>query len=99
MELTIRDWMVVIGAGLILVVLVDAGRRLVRERRTAIRLNTKARFGGAIDDDDSFNLLAELPNGGARIVKSGDLSPQVSVSIDDPGGNSGDVDRAKSRDI
>ena len=97
MELTIRDWMVIIGAGLILVVLVDAGRRLVRERRTAIRLNTKARFGGAIDDDDSFNLLAELPNGGARIVKSGDLSPQVSVSIDDPGGNSGEVDRAKSR--
>ena len=98
MELTIRDWMVVIGAGLILVVLVDAGRRLVRERRTAIRLNTKARFGGAIDDDDSFNLLAELPNGGARIVKSDDLSPQASAAIDDLGGDSGDADSTKSRE-
>ena len=98
MELTIRDWMVVIGAGLILVVLVDAGRRLVRERRTAIRLNTKARFGGAIDDDDSFNLLAELPNGGARIVKSDDLSPQASAAIDDLGGDSGDADTTKSRE-
>ena len=30
MDLTIRDWMIVIGAGLILLVLADAVRRVIR---------------------------------------------------------------------
>ena len=80
-QLTIRDWMVIIGAGLILAVLVDAVRRVWRERRAEVRLNAKITRA---DEDDReevpFNLLAELPNGGARIVARDDLQPLDEVS-------------------
>lgn len=38
MELTLRDWMVIVGVLLILAVLLDAGRRILRERRAEVRL-------------------------------------------------------------
>ena len=76
MELTIRDWMVVIGAGLILAVLVDAARRVYRERRSEVRLNARiSRRDEPSEEDEAFNLLSELPNGGARIVTRDDLAP------------------------
>ena len=81
MELTIRDWMVIIGAGLILAVLVDAARRIIRERRTEIRLNAKVRRADDAADDESFNLLAELPNGGARIVGRDDLAAPAGAAV------------------
>lgn len=75
-QLTIRDWMVIIGAGLILAVLVDAARRVWRERRAEVRLNAKiTRVDEDERDEEPFNLLAELPNGGARIVARDDLQP------------------------
>lgn len=74
MELTIRDWMIVVGAAMVLVVLVDAMRRIYRERKTEIRLNAKVSRQGNHEDTE-FNLLSELPNGGARIVRRHDLSP------------------------
>ena len=75
MDLTIRDWMIVIGAGLILLVLADAVRRVYQDRRSEVRMNAKIsrRDEADDDDDDAFNLLHELPNGGARIVQRGDL--------------------------
>ena len=81
MELTIRDWMVIIGAGLILAVLVDAARRIIRERRTEIRLNAKVRRADDAADDEPFNLLAELPNGGARIVGRDDLAAPAGAAV------------------
>ena len=84
MELTIRDWMIIVGAGLVLAVLVDAIRRIYRDRQTEIRLNAKV-GGGEHGDEDEFNLLSELPNGGARIVRRNDLSPHASDSKDDGG--------------
>jgi len=82
MELTIRDWMILVGAGMVFIVLVDALRRIYRDRQTEIRLNAKARRDTQWDDDE-FNLLAELPNGGARIVCREDLSP-ADNEIDEP---------------
>lgn len=83
MELTIRDWMVIIGAGLILAVLVDAARRVYRERRKEVRLNARiTRCDEPGDDDDEFNLLSELPNGGARIVTRDDLMPGSETADD-----------------
>jgi cell division protein ZipA len=75
MDLTIRDWMIVVGAGLILLVLADAVRRVYQDRRSEVRMNAKiSRRDEAVDDDDdAFNLLHELPNGGARIVQRDDL--------------------------
>lgn len=79
MELTIRDWMVIIGAGLILAVLADAARRVYRDRRSEVRLNAKIHRSDAPEDaDDAFDLLSELPNGGARIVRRSDLAPETS---------------------
>jgi len=73
-QLSIRDWMVILGGVMIAAVLVDAGRRLWRERRAEIRLNARIdRSKSDSNDDDTFNLLTELPNGGARIVRRDDL--------------------------
>ncbi|MBT4519522.1 MAG: cell division protein ZipA [Halieaceae bacterium] len=71
MDLTIRDWMVIIGVLLILAVLLDAYRRVRRDRRTGIRaapLNMEEREVGA-----DIKRFKELPNGGGRIVERFDL--------------------------
>jgi len=93
-DLTIRDWMIVLGAGLILLVLADALRRIYADRRSEVRLNAKiARTDEEAAPEDEFNLLAELPNGGARIVSREDLQPLATPSEDgdaeDPGQPSG----------
>lgn len=73
-QLSIRDWMVIIGAMMIAAVLIDAVRRYWRERRAEIKLNARIdRSAPLSDDDDAFNLLTELPNGGARIIRRDDL--------------------------
>jgi cell division protein ZipA len=74
MELTIRDWMVIIGVLLIGAVLVDAWRRVRAERQAEVRV--KLRRVGEGDDDDPQehpSVLQELPNGGARVIRREDL--------------------------
>ena len=76
MELTIRDWMVIIGALLILAVLVDAVRRVRSEKYSRVKVNL-------LDPQDEestgaeravdLHWLKELPNGGARVVRREDL--------------------------
>ena len=69
-QLSIRDWMILIGGMMIAAVLIDAVRRYWRERRAEIKLNARIDRASALsDDDDVFNLLTELPNGGARMVQ------------------------------
>ncbi len=73
-DLTIRDWMVIIGALLILAVLLDAWRRIRQERRAPVRMKL---VEGEHDDeadevrsrDIDIAWLRELPNGGARVVE------------------------------
>ena len=72
-QLSIRDWMVIIGAIMISAVLIDAVRRYWRERRAEIKLNARIDRSAPLSDDDAFNLLTELPNGGARIIRRDDL--------------------------
>jgi cell division protein ZipA len=69
-QLSIRDWMILIGGMMIAAVLIDAVRRYWRERRAEIKLNARIERASALsDDDDVFNLLTELPNGGARMAQ------------------------------
>ncbi len=76
MDHMIRDWMIIIGVCLIMVVLIDALRRVFKDRRDEVRLNAKiSRRDIEGVDGDSFDLLTELPNGGARIVSRSDLQP------------------------
>ena len=72
-QLSIRDWMVIIGAMMITAVLIDAVRRYWRERRAEIKLNARIDRSAPLSEDDAFNLLTELPNGGARIIRRDDL--------------------------
>jgi cell division protein ZipA len=73
-QLSIRDWMILIGGMMIAAVLIDAVRRYWRERRAEIKLNARIERASPLsDDDDAFNLRTELPNGGARIVQRDDL--------------------------
>ena len=71
-QLSIRDWMIIIGGMMIAGVILDAVRRYWRERRTELKLNARIERTSP-GEDQSFNLLTELPNGGARIIRRGDL--------------------------
>ena len=83
-QLSIRDWMILIGGMMIAAVLIDAVRRFWRERRAEIKLNARIERASTLsDDDDVFNLLAELPNGGARMVQRDNLliDPQAAAPV------------------
>ena len=80
-QLSIRDWMILIGGMMIAAVLIDAVRRYWRERRAEIKLNARIERAAPLsDDDDAFNLLTELPNGGARIVQRDDLQTDTQAA-------------------
>ncbi|MFN2328467.1 MAG: cell division protein ZipA [Chromatocurvus sp.] len=74
MDLTIRDWMVIIGVLLIAAVLVDAWRRVRTERRERLRVKI-ARTDDAPDGEphEHPSVQRELPNGGARVLRREDL--------------------------
>ena len=83
-QLSIRDWMILIGGMMIAAVLIDAVRRYWRERRAEIKLNARIERASPLSDDaGAFNLLTELPNGGARIVRRDDLqiNPQATTPV------------------
>ena len=68
-DLTIRDWMVIIGVLLIMAVLLDAWRRVRSERseqysRVKVDLSDPPDNETASGDED-LAWLKELPNGGA----------------------------------
>ena len=74
MDLTIRDWMVVIGVILIIAVGLDAWRRVRRERYPKVKVKLAAEPAAETDSrDDDIAWLKELPNGGARVVERRDL--------------------------
>ncbi len=75
MEFTFLNSIIVLGGIVILAVFLDAVRRVVRERRGEVRLNAKIVRSAHEDSGEEFNLLSELPNGGARIVRRDDLRP------------------------
>ncbi|MEQ8515306.1 MAG: cell division protein ZipA [Chromatocurvus sp.] len=74
MDLTIRDWMVIIGVLLIAAVLVDAWRRVRSERSERVRVKI-ARTDDEPDGEplEHPSVQRELPNGGARVVRREDL--------------------------
>ena len=91
-QLSIRDWMIIIGGMMIAGVLIDAVRRYWRERRAELKLNARidrASPGG----EQPFNLLTELPNGGARIIRRGDLSEGLGPDDLEPLDDEGQLDR------
>ncbi len=74
MDLTIRDWMVIVGVLLILAVALDAWRRVRSERHSPVKVNLvdPEQLGDPKEDDVLF-WPKELPNGPARVVERSDL--------------------------
>jgi cell division protein ZipA len=81
-DLTIRDWMVIIGVLLILAVMLDAWRRIRNDRRADVRLNLSELPEESSERDEELAWLKELPNGGARVVERGDLLRAAGHEID-----------------
>jgi cell division protein ZipA len=73
MDLTIRDWMVIVGVLLIVAVLLDAWRRVRSERYSRVKMNLVDPPEVGSERDADLAWLKELPNGGARVVQRGDL--------------------------
>lgn len=73
MDLTIRDWMVVIGVLLIAAVLLDAWRRIRRDRAAEVKMNLVDSEELLVAPEQDFSMFGELPNGGARVVDRGDI--------------------------
>ena len=73
MDLTIRDWMVVVGVLLIVVVLLDAWRRVRRDRYAAVNMRLVDSEEPSVAPENDFSMFGELPNGGARVVDRGDI--------------------------
>jgi cell division protein ZipA len=73
MDLTIRDWMVIVGVLLIVAVLVDAWRRIRSDKsaRVAMKLADPEELPDEREKD--ISMFKELPNGGARVVERGDI--------------------------
>ena len=63
MDLSVRDWLIIIGSLLALAVLLDGYRRMHKDRSDTIRLTPKNRPDA---DDDLVN--PELPGGSARVI-------------------------------
>ncbi len=92
MELSVREWMIIIGVLLIMAVLLDGYRRVHGERRNRIRvtLSKQARQRGIstpsapLDNTPPPEVVSELPNGGARViakVRRDDLKLNESVPV------------------
>ena len=73
MDLTIRDWMVVVGVLLIVAVLLDAWRRIRRDRSAEVRMKLADSEELSVAPEQDFSMFGELPNGGARVVDRGDI--------------------------
>ena len=71
MDLSVQDWLIAIGALLIVGVLLDAYRRYCNERRNPIRLGKASiGMGGGFPRDEVDPGNSELPgSGGARVVR------------------------------
>ena len=71
MDLTIRDWMVIVGVLLIVAVLLDAWRRIRSDKYSRVKMDLVDPDDLPAEAEDEFQYLKELPNGGARVVDRG----------------------------
>jgi cell division protein ZipA len=81
MELDVQDWLIVIGALLIVGVLLDAYRRYRSHRRNPIRMRRlNLGPGDGFHPQESDPAAAELPSGRARVVhRDAEVSPPAEV--------------------
>lgn len=104
-DLTVRDWMVIIGVLLILAVLLDAWRRIRSDKYSRVKMELVDPQDLPPEPEDDFAHLRELPNGGARVIERGDLvkaairrdaEQEAALQNTDAGGNAGQDGRFAS---
>lgn len=76
--MNLRDWLFLIGAVILIVIVLDGVRRMKQAKKDSLQMSRD--MGGSIESsplDDDYN--PELPAGGARIVRrqEGDLAIEV----------------------
>jgi cell division protein ZipA len=71
LELGMREWILLAGVALVVVILLDAIRRAIKQRAENERL-MRAKKSARQEPHADFDWLKELPNGGARVVYRGD---------------------------
>ena len=84
MEFDLREWLLILGPVFIAVVLLHGYWRMRNGRnnlKMALDKNFLSQPGGEDDIDDLTMLKAELPNGGARIIKAHDLDVSQDVPV------------------
>ena len=65
--------MVIVGVVLIMAVLLDAWRRIRREKISRVRMKLVDPDDLAGEREVDISMFSELPNGGARVVKRNDI--------------------------
>lgn len=84
MELSFREWMIIIGVLLIVAVLLDGYRRVRNDRRNRIRVSLSRHAfsrSSSTPADNADDVNPELPNGGARVrIKR----PPPDLQLDEP---------------
>ena len=85
MELTVRDWMVIVGVLLIVAVLLDAWRRVRNDKRSRVKVDLVDPEKIPSEPDKGIDMFKELPNGGARVVERGDLLQAAAAGRQDAG--------------
>jgi len=95
--MSLREWLIIIGALVILAVLLDGVRRMYRARQDAREFSQGMGSSDIANTplDDEFN--PELPNGGSRVIQPGrdseTAAPEVKPTVREPGGFSAvDID-------
>ena len=92
MDISVRDWMIIIGVLLIVAVLLDGYRRMRGDpKRVRVSLTPVPAASGNGEED--VLMRGELPNGGARVIgrdedddedAAAEELPEVAVPSDDP---------------
>ncbi|MCZ6831344.1 MAG: cell division protein ZipA [Gammaproteobacteria bacterium] len=82
MDINVRDWMVIVGALLVLAVLLDGYRRM-RNNSSRVRVSL-VKVSGEGEEDDDGPVLHELPNGGARVVTRDEEEPEAAGDSPEP---------------
>ena len=93
--MSLREWLIIVGALIILGVVLDGFRRMYRARQDSLEI-ARGMGGEQIGQtpiDDDYN--AELPNGGARVPGSGDADAADRSGRDnETGTDSGDGEQS-----
>lgn len=85
MDISVRDWMIIIGALLMLAVLLDGYRRM---RNNPGRLRVSLKNVPGEGDENETHTRHELPNGGARVIGRAEGESEQDM---DPSGEPEDV--------